>query len=198
MRWRTVLWVVGIFVVGALTVPLVLTVVFGSDYSRSPIDIDDYDNGTRVVIEPGDEFEIGLVGHPAHPDAAWLITDLDAAVVETQGTNHGNHTGTPDARQLAALPEPMRGIWTTLPDRPPEIVTEEYGEEWMWPLTMVRFSGAGLGDSAIALELRIDGELIHSFQITVSVVEDACEHFVGPDTHEPGPDPSPKVPHRCG
>jgi hypothetical protein len=198
MRWRTVTWVVGILIVGALAVPLVLTVLLGSDHSRMPISVDDYDDGTGVVVEPGDEFEIYLLGHPAHPEASWAITDLDPAVVETLRTMHGNHAGTPDARQLAALPEPMRGIWTTLPDRPPEIINEEYGEEWRWPMTIFAFSGAVLGESAITLELRVDGELVHSFGITVSVVDDACEHFVGPDTFQPGPDPSPKVPNRCG
>lgn len=197
MRWRALLWVVAMIVVllgGWVTLQLVL----GSDYSRSPISVDDYNNGIQVIVEPGDEFEIVLLGHPARPEAAWAITGLDPAVVQTLRTMHGNHTGTPDARQLAALPEPVRGIWTTLPDRPPEIVTEENGEEWLWPMTVLSFSGADLGDSIVTLELRIDGELIHSFGITISVVEDACEHFVGPDTHEPGPDPSPKVPHRCG
>ena len=184
------------------TLVLIVTMLFtgclGSDYAASPIDINDYDSGTRVVVEPGDEFGLGLLGHPARPQAAWVITNIDDAVIEIIDSDHGDLMNTPDAEQLAGLPEPVRGIWTTLPDRPPDIVSEEEGEVWLWPLTSFAFAGAGFGDSDVALELRVDGELIHSFEFTVSVVQDACEHFVGPDTYEPKPDPSPKVPHRCG
>jgi hypothetical protein len=44
----------------------------------------------------------------------------------------------------------------------------------------------------VTLELRVDGELIHTFEFSVTVVDgDACDHYVVWE-------PSIKVPSRCG
>ena len=78
--------VAGLAVV-AIGIPVALNLL-NSDYERSPISLGDADAGTRVVVEPGDEFDLGLLGHPDHPSVAWEVTAIDPAVVEIRDSRH--------------------------------------------------------------------------------------------------------------
>jgi hypothetical protein len=189
-------YVVVFVLVGAVVAAfLVLRFAFPSDYERSPIDLGDWDAGARVYVEPDDEFEVHLLGHPAHEDAAWVIAELDETVIDILSSKHEPRgTEPPDAGYLARTPEVVRELWSTLPDpgRPPDVVEEGMGEMWLWPLSIFSFAGRDLGESEVRLELRVEGELIHSFEFGVTVVDgDACDYFVSQES-------STKVPHRCG
>ena len=185
-RSTTLLAIVGVVVV--------VSGCLGNDYASSPVGVGDMDPGAWVVVEPGDEFVVGLLGHPAHPDAAWVITVMDTTVVHHVATRHEPRgTAAPDAAALALMPDPVEELWSTLPDpgRLPDYQAEGEPDIWYWPLTSFEFTGADYGESDLALELRVDDTLIHSFRLDVSVVEDACEYFVSQESLT-------KVPHRCG
>ena len=62
---------------------------------------------------------------------------------------------------------------------------------WYTPDTMFFFTGGDLGSTSIAFELVIEGEALWTFSFPVTVVEDACAHFVSQDSPT-------MVPHRCG
>ena len=165
-----------------------------SDYVRLPISLGDQDGGARVVVEPDDEFEIGLLGHPAHPEAAWAVTEVNEALVEIREQGHEpKGTIVPDDYLLSQMPETVQEIWSTLPDPegPPDVVDENEGELWFYPFSFFLFAGKDYGDSDVTLELRVADEVVHTFQFSVSVVEDACDYYEGEDS-------STMVPHRCG
>jgi hypothetical protein len=173
---------------------LVVGGCLGNDYARSPIDVGDQDLGARVVVEPGDRFTVGLLAHPAHSQAAWVIAEVDRNVVSVDRSVHEPlGTEVPDEDLLAQMPEAVQEIWSTVPtpDRPPEVEDPERGSMWLYPLTHFEFSGAGLGETTLAMVLRVDGEAVHEFSVEVSVVDDACAFFEGQESMT-------KVPHRCG
>jgi hypothetical protein len=189
---------VGVAVVAALAVvavgvPLGLNLILGSDYERSPISLDDSDSGTRVVVEPGDEFNLGLLGHPDHPAAVWEVAAADPAVVEIRSSGHEpSGAGLPaDDEFLASISADRRSWYGAVFDRPPDVEDEAEpgGGVWFVPLTMFDFAVADFGDSPVRLEIEVAGEAGASFEFEVSVVEDACSHFGEANT---------AVPHRCG
>lgn len=161
--------------------------------STAPIEIMDTDVGVHVVVEPGDVIDVGLLGHPADESAAWVIREIDEAVVETLLARHEPRSATlPDAHILAGVPAVVRELWSTVPvpDRPPDEVNPD-GERWFYPMSHFQFAGRGAGESDVLLELPVGGEVFHSFEFTITVVDgDACDYS--------GEDSSTKVPSRCG
>ncbi|MCB2223907.1 MAG: hypothetical protein KQH83_06985 [Actinobacteria bacterium] len=187
---KVVVGVLAVLLVLAIGVPLALNVL-NTDYSRSPISLSDFDAGVRVVLEPGDEFDVGLMGHPDHPSAAWDITALDASVVEIRGSRHEpSGTGVPEDDDLAMIGADRQTWYATVREGPPDV--EEPGEPgggiWFVSLSGFDLAGAGYGDSAVRLEIEAAGETA-AFEFEVSVVADACRYFGEPNT---------MVPHRCG
>jgi hypothetical protein len=185
-----------VVVVGAVVVFFgVLGWLSTRERSSAPIDILDPDLGAHVIIEPDDELNVDLLGHPSHDQAAWVITDIDDTVVNTVSTRHEPRSGTaPDAAFLSGMPEAVQELWSTLPppDRPPDEVNPDGGERWFYPITHFEFVGGDFGESDVRLELWVDDELIHSFEFSVTVVDgDACDYYVGEDA-------ATKVPNRCG
>ena len=159
-----------------------------SDYSTAPIDVSE---GAWVVVETDDEFEVTLLGHPAYPDAAWIITEMGDAVVDLQETIHTPRAGTPPPVEL--IPDYASEIYSTMPepDRPPDYESEEEGPLWYVPDTRFLFAGGDVGETSIVLELWFENELSTTFALTVSVVEEACGYFASQDSPT-------QVPHRCG
>ena len=176
-RWFTLVAVAGLLLAACY-----------SDYSRAPIDVSE---GAWVVVEPGDEFAVGLLGHPTYPDATWVITEIDDAVADLQETIHTPRAGAPPPVDM--LPDYASEIYSTMPDpdRPPDYESEDEGQIWYVPDTRFLLAGGDYGETDVVLELWIEGELSATFEFSVSVVEEACEFFVSQDS-------STKVPHRCG
>lgn len=176
----------------AIGIPLAANLLLGSDYERSPISLTDADSGTRVVVEPGDEFNLGLLGHPDHPDSAWEVAAIDGSVVEIRGSRHEPAgTNLPDDELLAAVGADRRSWYAAVRDRPPDFEdeAEPYGGVWLVPVSMFDFAAAGHGASPVRFEMQIEGEVVAAFELEVSVVDDACSHFGEANT---------AVPHRCG
>jgi hypothetical protein len=189
---KIVVAVVVALAVVAIGVPLALNLIFGTDYERSPIILGDTDSGTQVVVEPGDEFGLGLLGHPGYPSAAWEVAAIDTSVAEVQESRHeASGTNLPDAGYLAMVDADRRSWYAAVRDRPPdhEDAAEPYGGVWLVPISFFDFAAAGYGDSPMVLEMQIEGEVVATFEFEVSVVDDACSHLGETDT---------AVPHRCG
>lgn len=162
-----------------------------SDYARAPIGVGEGDAGAGVVVEPGDEFTVWLLGHPTYPETAWVIAEMDVVVVDLQETTHTPRAGTPPPVEM--LPNNAAEIYSTMPDpdRPPDYESEDEGPVWYVPDTIFLLTGDHYGETNVVLELWIEGDLIRVFEFSVSVVEDACEHFASQES-------STKVPRRCG
>ncbi len=123
-----------------------------NDYQSSPIALSDLDSGSRVVVEAGDEFEIGLIGEQENPDLAWIVAEMDESVIELTSSRH-EPEGT-------ALEE-----------------SDDGEPAYYLPLTGFHFTGKALGETELLLELWVENELLRSFEATVWVVEDACNYF---------------------
>jgi len=179
----------GVVMIG---IPLAANLIVGTDYERSPISLGDTDAATRVVVEPGDAFDLGLLGHPDHPSVAWELAEIDSSVVEIRGSRHEpSGTNLPDDEYMAMIDADRRSWYAAVRDRAPdaEDEAEPYGAVWLVPVSMFDFAAAGYGDSLMGLEMRIADEVVATFEFRVSVVEDACRHLGESDT---------KVPHHCG
>ena len=42
------------------------------------------------------------------------------------------------------------------------------------PVTIHRFTASALGESLVALEVQVDGQTVDRYEVTISVIEDAC------------------------
>jgi len=148
-------------------------------------------HGAWVVVEPGDEFAVWLLGHPAYPDTAWILTEMDDAVIDLQEKIHTPRAGAPPPVEM--LPDDAAAIYSTMPDpdRPPDYEDDIDGPIWYVPDTRFLFTGGDYGETNVVLELWIEGELIRTFEFGVSVVEEACDYFESQESLT-------KAPHRCG
>jgi hypothetical protein len=104
--------------------------------------------GMKAQVEPGEPFEIGLLGNGAYPEAGWTVVEVDPSLVHLQ-----------DIEIIPARPE---GVWIG-----------EYEGPFL-PVTIHRFTAGSLGESLLALEVQVDGHTVDRYQLTISVVEDAC------------------------
>jgi hypothetical protein len=183
---------VGVVLVLLFVIPLAIQFVVGTDYASSPISLDDSTDGALVVINPDDELEVVLFGHPRHVDTGWAIASIDERVVEIVGVTHVPDAGGPPMPDLLAdVPAAVRELWTDLPERtdPPDGVWDDGSPMWYWPMTHFTMIGAEVGIAEVHLELRAEDRLVHSYAFTVSVIDgDPCDHVT---------DPSVEVPHRC-
>ena len=119
-----------------------------SDYERQSLDLDKSHFEMRAQVEPGETFEIGLLGNRAYPDADWSIIEIQSDLVQLE-----------DVEIIPSRPE---GAWVG-----------EY-EGMFLPVTIHRFEARALGESLLALEVRHDGQAVDRYEVTISVVEDAC------------------------
>jgi hypothetical protein len=182
-------------VLAVVAVPLVLQLIIGSDYERSPIDVDHLDLGARVIVEPGDEFTVALFGDPAHTDAAWALVTGPGTGFETLSARHEPKASeAPPPEILEEMPDSVRERWTNLPERsdPPDYVGEGEPPMWFWPMSFFEFAGGDVGTTEMTFELAVGGTVVEWFAFSVQVVDgDACDFFIGQDA-------AVKVPHRCG
>jgi hypothetical protein len=105
--------------------------------------------GWKALIEPDERFEIGLAGNGAYPDAEWRIVEMDSEVIKLLDIDY---TSSSQASE-----------WS--PDAPGPLLS----------YTIHVFTGGTLGESLLVLEVEVDGQLVDRYQVTVAVVEDACD-----------------------
>ena len=105
-----------------------------SDYETMDLDLGEDEFGMKAQVEPGEPFEIGLLGNGAYPDAEWAIVEVDAKLVQLQG--------------IEVIPARPEGAWLG-----------EYEGPFL-PVTIHRFTARSLGESLLALEVQTDGRIV--------------------------------------
>lgn len=112
--------------------------------------------GMKAQVEPDEPFEVGLDGNGAYPDAEWRIVEMDSEVIELRDTLY--------------IPARSEGDWySNAPGR-------------FLPFTIHWFTGGTLGESQLVLEADVDGQVVDRYEVTIAVVEDACDR----PEHAPG------------
>lgn len=145
-------WRMRFSVIGlAVGVGLLVTGCLGQDYLDQPLSFSEWDHGWLGVIDSGEMLDVGLRENPSYPGAEWQIVEFDASVLTLEESLH------------APSPRPAA------PDDQQSLLAG-----WVFI-----FSGASVGESTLAFEIRADGERVDLAEFTVSVVEDACATELG-------------------
>ena len=135
-----------------------LTACLGQDFLNAPLELDGFDHGWLVNVEPDEEFEVGLVANPLYPDVQWQLADFDPRLIEFDGSEHI----TTNCQPTDENPCPPGS------EEEPFLAFSEF-----------QFTGSMLGESPLSFELTVDGELVGACEYTIRVVEDACEGDIG-------------------
>ena len=163
--------------------------VYFSDYRRAPVGVGILDPDPVVYLGPGDELEVGLLGHPSHPDLAWEAVSFDPEVITLSDTIHTPEAGAPPP--LSELPPEIADVYRAVPESEKTYHEVEGGLRfWYVPDTRFVFAGAELGTTTVSFALAIDGDVLWAYSFPVTVVEDPCVYIDDQDAVQ--------VPHRCG
>ena len=127
----------------------------GSDFQDQALDIQKWDHGWVVAVEPGEAFSVNLYGNNAYPDLQWRVAEYDRALLQLDGEEHEK----PRA--------PMLDVEAAEPD--------VYDEGILVSRSVFFFTGADLGETALRFEFVVDGTTVDIAEYTIEVVEDACE-----------------------
>ena len=120
-----------------------------SDSVREDLTLDESHFGMKAQVEPDEPFSIDLLGNGAYPDIEWTVVESDAAQVRLD--------------DVEIVPARPRGVW--------------YGEYEgpFLPVNIHRFTAVSMGESLLVLEVRADQTTVDRYEVTISVVEDACD-----------------------
>lgn len=120
-----------------------------SDSVREDLTLDESHFGMKAQVEPNEPFSIDLLGNGAHPDIEWTVIQSDPAHVRLD--------------EIEIVPARPRGVW--------------YGEYEgpFLPVNIHRFTAVSIGESLLVLEVRVDQATVDRYEVTISVVEDACD-----------------------
>jgi len=135
-----------------------LTACLGQDFLNAPLELDGFDHGWLVNVEPDEEFAVSLVANPLYPDLQWQLADFDPPLLELGGTEHITTNCQPTEENPC----------------PPGFEKEPFLAH-----SVFQFTGSMLGESPLSFELTVDGELVGICEYTIRVVEDACEGDIG-------------------
>lgn len=135
-----------------------LTACLGQDFLNAPLELDGFDHGWLVNIEPDEEFGVALVAKPLYPDVQWQLVEFDPRLMTFDGAEHITTKCQPTEENPC----------------PPGI-----NEEPFLAQSLFRFTGSMLGESPLSFELTVDGEVVDVCDYTIRVVEDACEGDLG-------------------
>lgn len=119
-----------------------------SDSVFEDLSLDEEHFGFKAQVEPAEPFEIDLFGNGAYPDAEWVIVEIEEDLVHLE--------------EVERIPARPAGAWEG-----------DYGGPFL-PVTAHRFTAGSLGESLLAFEVRVDGQTVDRYEVTISVVEDAC------------------------
>jgi hypothetical protein len=144
-------------VVGVIALASLYLMNVGSDFRDAPLELDRFDHGWRVNIEPDEEFSVDLFANPLHVDVPWQLADSNPAVVRLVDSEH-----------------------MVAEDVPENLSPEESVEPGFFlPHSVFWFVAAAGGESPLTFELQVGGEVVDVTEFTLSVVQDACEGDVG-------------------
>jgi len=120
-----------------------------SDSVNAPLELGEDSYGWKALVEPDEQFEVWLEGNGAYPDAEWRIVEMDSEIVKLRDSEYfpGPHVS---AGSLAG-PGPFLS----------------HTSHW--------FTAGALGEFRLVLEIEVDGQVVDRYQVTVAVVEDACD-----------------------
>ena len=127
----------------------------GSDFQDLTLEIQKWDHGWQIAIEPGEEFSVDLFGNNAYPDHQWRVAEYDRTVLRLDGEDY--QTPRPPMLDVEAA-EP--GV---------------YDEGILISRSVFFFTGVDLGETALRFEFVVDDTTVDIAEYTVEVVEDACE-----------------------
>lgn len=119
-----------------------------SDSVREDLRLDESHFGMKAQVEPDEPFSIDLLGNGAYPDIEWTVVESDAAQVRLE--------------EVEIVPARPRGVWHG-----------EYEGPFL-PVNVHRFTAVGIGESLLVLEVRTNQTTVDRYEVTISVVEDAC------------------------
>jgi hypothetical protein len=105
--------------------------------------------GWKALVEPDEPFDVWLEGNGAYPDAEWQIVEMDSEIIKLRDTEY--IPGPPASAESLAGPGPFLSH------------------------TGHSFTAGTLGESRLVLEIEVDGQVVDRYQVTVAVVEDACD-----------------------
>ena len=105
-----------------------------------------FDYGRTLNLGPGETFAVTLAANAMHPDAPWVVAEMDPGVL-TLVTTEEDPARTPGDWDTSDREKP----WHFLP---------------IWRLT---FEAVETGETPLVLEVVVDGEPVEVFEITVSV-----------------------------
>lgn len=135
--------------------PIALLVLAGvllgacrSDSVYEDLGLDEDHFGFKAQVEPGEPFEIGLLGNGAYPEIEWTLVEIDTEFVQLESTE--------------LIPAWLEGAWIG-----------EYEGPFL-PVNILRFAAGSLGESVLALEVQANGQDVDRYEVTIAAVEDAC------------------------
>lgn len=144
-------WLLGrvVLVSVCFVLPGLLLVGCQSDSVNALLELNENFYGWRALVEPDEPFDVWLEGNGVYPEAEWRIVEMDSEIIKLRDTEHipGPHVSAPSL----AGPGPFLSH------------------------TGHSFTGGTLGESRLVLEIEVDGQVVDRYQVTVEVVEDACD-----------------------
>lgn len=120
-----------------------------SDSVKAPLDLGEDFYGWKALVEPDEPFEVGLEGNGVYPDAEWQIIEMDSEITKLRDTEY--------------IPAPHVRARSTA--RPGPFLSH----------TIHWFTGGKRGEPRLVSEVEVDGQVVDRYQVTVAVVEDACD-----------------------
>ena len=144
-------WLLGrlVLVSVCFILPGLLLVGCQSDSVNAPLDLGEHFYGWKALVEPDERFEVGLAGNGAYPDAEWRIVEIDSEIIKLRDIDYISSSQASERSPMA--PGPLLSY------------------------TLHVFTGGTLGESLLVLEVEVDGQIVDRYQVTVAVVEDACD-----------------------
>ena len=126
----------------------------GEDWKLMPTSVGYEHHGSTIQIEPGEEFFVGLRANGMSPEVPWQITAMDTAMIELMGESHAAVVRAPgDWQGGEGSPKPWAFI----------------------PTTDFDFVGRAEGVSQLRFDIQADGEAVDVYELTVAVMDDACD-----------------------
>ncbi len=136
-----------------------LTACLGQDFLNAPLELDGFDHGWLVNVEPDEEFTVDLIAKPLYADVQWQLAEFDPRLIEFEGSDHITSN-----------------CWEPTDENP---CPAGLDEEPFLAHSAFRFTGTMLGESPLSFELTVDGEVVDVCEYTIRVVEDACDGDIG-------------------
>jgi hypothetical protein len=126
----------------------------GEDWKLDQLGLDYEHQGSTIQIEPEEEFSVRLRANGMFPETPWQIRAMDTALIELIDEGHDTEARAPGDYQGGE------------------------GSSKPWGFiggTGFGFVGRAEGVSQLVFDMQADGQLVDVYELTVAVVDDACD-----------------------